>query len=372
MRMAGADRVPPPNDAAGRRGAAAPGARPIRLLIVDDSATMRSLIRHALGGDGRIEIVGEAADASQARELIKALDPDILTLDVEMPGMDGLSFLGHLMRLRPMPVVMISAETRRGAGAALDALALGAVDCVGKPAGAEPGFAGLGDRIVAAARARLRRRPGNVQAPVPTDGYRWNGRYVLIGASTGGVEALETLLAGLPENGPPVLITQHMPAAFLERFATRLNARARLRVKLAADGMPIRQGCAFLAPGGRMHLTLAPGEPPECRLREATAGAGYCPSVDEMFLSALPVAERSVAVILTGMGRDGAEGMRRLRRAGAECLAQDADSSVIFGMPRAALANGGAREAVPLGDMAARIRGLTAAPRHPPDGPRAA
>ena len=366
MRTASADRNPPPDRRAGHWQAAVPGARPVRLLTVDDSATMRSLIRHALRDDRRIEIVGEAGDATQARELIKALNPDILTLDVEMPGMDGLSFLGHLMRLRPMPVVMISAETRRGAGAALDALALGAVDCVGKPAGDEPGFAGLGDRIVAAARARLR-RPGNVKAPDPAAGYRWNGRYVLIGASTGGVAALETLLAGLPENGPPVLITQHMPAAFLERFATRLNARSRLRVTLAADGMPIRPGCAFVAPGGRMHLALAPGQPPECLLREAAAGTGYCPSVDEMFLSALPVAERSVAVILTGMGRDGAEGMRRLHQAGAECLAQDAESSVIFGMPRAALANGAAREAVPLDDMAARILALTADVPCPPE-----
>lgn len=351
----------------GRPGAALPGARPIRLLTVDDSATMRSLIRQALTGDGRIEIVGEAEDAAQARELIKALNPDVLTLDVEMPGMDGLSFLGHLMRLRPMPVVMISAETRRGAGAALDALALGAVDCVGKPAGSEPGFIGLGDRIVAAARARLRRRPGNAQAPAPSAGYRWNGRYVLVGASTGGVEALETLLAGLPENGPPVLICQHMPAAFLERFATRLNARSRLRVKLAGDGMPLRPGHAFLAPGGRMHLTLAAGDRPECRLREAVPGKGYCPSVDVMFLSALPVAERSVAVILTGMGCDGAEGMRRLRRAGAQCLAQDAESSVIYGMPRAARVNGGAQEAVALGDMAARILALTADVPSPPE-----
>ncbi len=367
MRTEGPGRAAIASEMAGRPGAALPGARAIRLLTVDDSATMRSLIRHALTGDRRIQIVGEAGDAVEARELIKALNPDILTLDVEMPGMDGLSFLGHLMRLRPMPVVMISAETWRGAGKALDALALGAVDCVGKPAGGEPGFNGLGDRIVAAARARLTPRPGATQAPAPTDGYRWNGRHVLIGASTGGVEALESLLAALPENGPPVLISQHMPAVFLERFATRLNVRSRLRVKLAGDGMPIRPGHAFLAPGGRTHLTLTPGDRPECRLREAAAGRGYCPSVDEMFLSALPVAERSVAVLLTGMGRDGAEGMRRLRRAGAQCLAQDAESSVIFGMPRAALANGGAQEAVALGDMAARILALTADGPCPPE-----
>lgn len=226
-----------------------------------------------------------------------------------------------------------------------------------------PAVSGPGDRIVAAARARLRRRPGNAQVPGPVAGYRWNGRYVLIGASTGGVEALETSVAGLPENGPPILICQHMPAAFLERLATRPNARSRLQVKLAGDGMPIRPGHALLAPGGRTNLAFAPGNRPECRLREAASGGGYCPSVDEMFLSALPVAGRSVAILLTGMGRDGAEGMRRLRRAGAQCLAQDSESSVIFAMPRAALANGGAQEAVALGDMAARIIALTA------DGP---
>ncbi len=342
---------------------------PVRLLIVDDSRTMRSLIRRAVGSDHRILIVGEAGDAAQARDLIKALNPDILTLDVEMPGMDGLDFLGRLMRLRPMPVVMVSAETPRGATAAIDALSLGAVDCVGKPRGTEPGFVGLGDRIVAAARARIRSRTGAMPASPDAAAYLWNGGFVLIGASTGGVEALETLLAGLPENGPPLLIAQHMPAAFLARFATRLDASTRMQVTLAEEGMQVLPGRAILAPGGRMNLALDPESPPRCRLVAAAPGMGYCPSINAMFLSALPVADKTVAVLLTGMGRDGAEGMLRLRRAGALCLVQDADSSVVFGMPGVALANGGAEAAVPLGDMAERILGLTRAPRVPCGSP---
>jgi len=331
---------------------------PVRLLIVDDSATLRRLLRHALAGDDRIAIVGEARDPYEARDLIRALRPDVLTLDVDMPRMSGLAFLERLMRLHPMPVVMISSETGRGSAAALEALTLGAVDCVGKQTClAGSGLAMLGDRIVEAAQARTRRLPVTVAAP-PRD-FVWNGRMVLIGASTGGVEALEVLLAGLPTNGPPVLITQHMPEAFLARFATRLAPRLAPRLALAETGAVLAPGTIWLAPGGATHLVLDPGDPPRCRLKGGATCSGHRPSVDVMFASARPLAARMVAVLLSGMGADGARAMADLRAGGAQCLVQDAESSVVFGMPRAALAIGAADRAVPIAAMAGAILALT-------------
>ena len=331
-----------------------------RVLIIDDSASIRRLIRARVGDDARLVVVGEAADAYEARDKIKALAPDVLTLDVEMPRMNGLDFLERLMRLRPMPVVMISSETSRGSAAALASLALGAVDCVRKPWPGMPGeaFSGLAELLVAAAGARLR-DPGSRAPITPPGSFRWNGRIVLIGASTGGVEALDTVLSGFPENCPPVLIAQHMPASFLASFANRLDARIPPRLQLATDGRPLLQGHVYLAPGGETHLCLGSGSFPVCRLIEAAKRAGHRPSVDHLFESAVPVASNVVAVILTGMGRDGAAGMRALRSAGATCRAQDKASSTIFGMPKAALENGGAERAVPLCELAGEILALT-------------
>ena len=331
-----------------------------RVLIVDDSMTIRNLMKARLSEDPRIEVVGEAVDPYEAREKIKALSPDVLTLDVEMPRMNGLDFLERLMRLRPMPVIMVSTLTHKGSAAALEALSLGAVDCLGKPAADQipETFERLGDLLVAAASARVR-DPAQRKAPraAPTD-FRWNGKVVLIGSSTGGVDALENVLAEFPANCPPTLITQHMPEGFLASFAGRLNGRIAPTLTLAETGAPLEPGRIYLAPGGEYHLTVDPGEPMRCRLVTGEKRSGHRPSVDVMFESAVPVAPRVVAAILTGMGRDGAEQMLALRKAGARCIAQDEASCVVFGMPRVALELGGAEQAVPLGGIAREVLSL--------------
>lgn len=334
---------------------------PKRVLIVDDSPTIRHLIRNQLAQDGRLVVVGEASDPFDAREKIKTLEPDVLTLDVEMPRMNGLEFLEKLMRLRPMPVVMVSTETHKGSTAALEALSLGAVECIGKP-GADrltEAFQNLPDLLVAAAGARLR-LPGPRPSVRPIHDFNWNGKYVLIGSSTGGVDALETLLSGYPANCPPTLITQHMPESFLASFARRLASRMQPRIVLASEGAPLLPGTVHLAPGGEFHLAITPGEPPRCHLLASEKRNGHRPSVEVLFASAEPIASRVVAVMLTGMGRDGAEAMLGLRRAGAHCLAQDEATCVVFGMPRAALESGAAEVAVPIGKMARSILTLCA------------
>jgi Chemotaxis response regulator containing a CheY-like receiver domain and a methylesterase domain len=332
---------------------------PIRVLLVDDSTTIRQLIRSRLVSDPRLEVVGEARDPYEARELIKLLNPDVLTLDVEMPRMNGLEFLEKLMRLRPMPVVMVSTETQQGSLAALEALSLGAVECIGKPRfdNVDQPFEALPELLVTAASARL--RPQASRSPMITQkGFSWNRKFILIGSSTGGVGALETLLKSFPENSPPTLITQHMPEGFLANFARRLDRQIAPKVQLASDGADVSQGHIYLAPGGRFHLALDGCGALWCRLVEAEKRNGHRPSVDVLFDSALRNAERCVALMLTGMGRDGAEGMLRLRRAGARCLAQDEATSVVFGMPRAALENGGAERAIPLEKIAGEILAL--------------
>ncbi|WP_432637347.1 chemotaxis-specific protein-glutamate methyltransferase CheB [Albidovulum sp.] len=329
-------------------------------MIIDDSATVRALLRGALASDGRCEIVGEAADPIEARDLIKRLQPDVLTLDIEMPKMDGLTFLDRLMRLRPMPVVMLAGETMRGSTRAIEALTRGAVDCLGKSeifGTARPLH--LGDRLIAAARSRPSVRRSPAPAPVGTGPYRWNGRVVLIGASTGGVEALETVLRQIPADGPPVLVVQHMSAPFIERFVQRLADRIAPAVRLATDGCRLEPGTILFAPGGGRALSLAPGRKTLCRMEPIADPAALSPSVDRLFASARPMAGHVVAVLLTGMGSDGVAAMGRLRAGGARCLAQDAATSVVFGMPGAALASGAAEMAVPLPDMAERILELT-------------
>ncbi len=329
---------------------------PKRVLIVDDSPTIRQLIRNELAHDPRLVVVGEASDPFDAREKIKALDPDVLTLDVEMPRMNGLEFLEKLMRLRPMPVVMISTETHKGSTAALEALSLGAIDCIGKPSydRLSHAFHDLADLLVVAAGAKLR-LPGSRHPIQPATGFDWNGKYVLIGSSTGGVDALETLLSGYPLNCPPTVITQHMPASFLASFAKRLDSRVAPKVELAQDDAPLLPGTVYLAPGGDFHLAIRAGDTPKCRLDAGEKRNGHRPSVEVLFSSAEALATRVVAVMLTGMGRDGAEAMGALRRAGANCLAQDEASCVVFGMPRVALEIGAAEVAVPIGRMAEAI-----------------
>lgn len=325
---------------------------PKRVLIVDDSATMRRIIRARLARDTRLIVVGEASDAFEARQQIKLLKPDVLTLDVEMPRMSGLDFLERLMRLHPLPVIMISTETHAGSAAALEALSLGAVDCVGKPTNGDllGAFENLADLLVAAADARLQSNRGTAQFS-PSSGFAWNGHTVLIGSSTGGVTALEHILMSYPENCPPTLITQHMPESFLASFTRRLNSKTAPNVHLAQDGQQLQQGNVYIAPGGEHHLSVSTEGAVRCKLRSGAKVSGHRPSVDVLFRSAVPIARDVCAFILTGMGRDGADGLGALRAAGARCFAQDEATSVVFGMPRVALERGAAESAVALSDI---------------------
>ncbi|MDB5459719.1 MAG: chemotaxis response regulator protein-glutamate methylesterase [Caulobacteraceae bacterium] len=311
-----------------------------RVLIVYDSPTMRSLISAVLRRDPEIEVVGVAGDPLEARAAIKALEPDVLTLDIEMPNMNGLEFLEKIMRLRPMPVVMVSTLTQKGADATLQALEIGAVDCVGKPgpgADVASAFEELAEKVKTAAKARV--RPAGLAARGGAQAHRFspNGRIVAIGSSTGGVEALLTVLSRFPANCPPTVITQHMPAAFTRSFAERLNRSSAAEVQEAYDGAPLQQGRVYLAPGGLAHLEVVGANNPRCALRDGEPVNGHRPSVDRLFSSlAHAVAGGAVGVILTGMGRDGARGLKEMRDLGGHTLGQDEQSCVVYGMPKAA------------------------------------
>jgi two-component system chemotaxis response regulator CheB len=333
----------------------------IRVLIVDDSATMRQLIAAALSTDPEFVVVGEAGDPLQAREAIRALSPDVITLDVEMPNMNGLDFLERLMRLRPMPVVMVSTLTTRGAEATLAALELGAVDCVAKPASGTPhAFAVLPDKVRAAAHARVRPLREPCAALEPEGGFTPNDKIVAVGASTGGVEALLTLVARLPANCAPMVITQHMPATFTGSFAERLNRSCAAEVREARDGDPLAPGKVFLAPGGDRHLEIDGVNHLRCRVAAAGPVSGHCPSVDVLFDSVARTAKgRGLGVILTGMGRDGARGLAAIRAAGGRSLGQNEATSVVYGMPKAAFEIGAVERQLPLEKIGAAIRQLT-------------
>jgi two-component system chemotaxis response regulator CheB len=338
--------------------------RRIRVLVVDDSAAMRGLISALLRRDPTIEVVGEAADPLEARQAIKDLHPDVVTLDVEMPKMNGLEFLERLMRLRPTPVIMISNLTQRGAQETIRALEIGAIDCMAKPA---PGNLGsleqLPSRVKMAAKAKLSQAGSSDPAAPPAkanDGYRPGRRIVAIGSSTGGVEALSTVLAHFPANCPPTVIAQHMPESFLASLAMRLDKRFAPEIAIAYDGAPLLAGRVYFAPGGRKHVEIVEGSPRKCRIREDEPINGYCPSVDLLFNSvrgAEPA--NALGVILTGMGRDGAEGLLAMRRAGAATLGQDEATSLIYGMPKAAFEIGAVERQVPLPRIGAEILNLT-------------
>lgn len=333
--------------------------RLIRVLVVDDSATMRGLIGARLRSHGRIEVVGGASDPYEAREAIKALNPDVITLDVEMPKMDGLAFLEKLMRLRPMPVVMVSTLTEAGAVAAVRALELGAFDCISKPGGnsTESGFDRLNDVVVAAAESRRIRPAPRVRRieEVPTS-YTPTDRLVAIGSSTGGVEALTVVLSGLPANCPPIVITQHMPPRFTESLAKRLNGISAPTVVEAKDGDVLRVGHVYIAPGGTRHLEVVNSPNLSLRLRAGDPVNGHRPSVDVLFSSVAAVyGSDALGVILTGMGRDGAAGLLEMRNAGATTFGQDESSCVVYGMPRAALEMGAVERQLPLEDIASAI-----------------
>jgi two-component system, chemotaxis family, protein-glutamate methylesterase/glutaminase len=347
---------------------------PVRVLIVDDSVVMRQLLATLLAADPEIEVVGTAADPHIARERIKALNPDVITLDVEMPHMDGLTFLRKIMALRPTPVVMISTLTQRGAETTLEALEIGAVDFVAKPTTdlantlAEHASE-LQRKIKAAAGVRVgvKRALPAPQTARPQRLRRATGKIVFVGASTGGVEALKALLVGLPADCPPTLITQHMPPRFTTGFAERLNRECPMKVSEAASGDVIEAGHVYIAPGSH-HLEIArQGVSYVCRLSEGPPVSGHRPSVDVLFRSAAHVMGRmAVGAILTGMGKDGAEGMLELRQAGAITLGQDEESSLIYGMPRAAFERGAVMHQHSLSHMADAI--LDAAESDAPHG----
>ena len=323
------------------------------------------MIRALLAHDPRIEVIGEAPDPFEARELIKALNPDVLTLDVEMPRMNGLVFLEKLMRLRPMPVVMVSTRTAEQSDEAVKALSLGAVDCIDlkRLKVQDPRLPDFAETLVVAAGARLSRKSGDAQEgtfsenaiPERISRHEWNGRVVLMGSSTGGVDALLTVFSDYPEDGPPTIVAQHMPAHFLESFSRRLDSIARPRVRLARDGDALRQGEVLLAPGGRFHTCLKPGATLRVGLREDTGDQLYIPSVSLLFGSAAPVAERVVGVMLTGMGRDGATELAGLREAGAHTIVQSGRTSVVDGMPKAARELGAGVEVADLNRIAALV-----------------
>ncbi len=334
----------------------------IRVLIVDDSATMRGLITATLRRDPDIEVIGSAGDPLEAREAIKALNPDVITLDIEMPNMSGLEFLERIMRLRPMPVVMVSTLTQAGAEETLRALEIGAVDCVAKPTRLDEGSAGLSElaaKVKAAARARVRAHMPSSAGRRAPETFNPGSHVVAIGSSTGGVEALLTVIGRFPANCPPTVITQHMPATFTASFAARLDRATDAHVAEAHDGAVLEPGRVWLAPGGATHLSVTGSGTLRCKLTASDPVNGHRPSVDVLFHSVAQAAgARGVGAILTGMGKDGAEGLKAMRDAGAHTLGQDADSCVVYGMPKVAFEIGAVERQASLGAMGDSILDL--------------
>ncbi len=315
-------------------------ARHVRALIVDDSPSMRAALNRILSADAEIEVVGLAPEPHAARQMIKDLNPDVVTLDIEMPGMDGLSFLEKIMRLRPMPVVMCSTLTARGADATIEALRLGAVDCIQKPSGNAAEMARnaalLCSTVKTAARSSVRSAPAVVKPIAPSAAGAQRDVVIGVGSSTGGVEALFNVIGALPADAPPMLVVQHMPAAFTPGFAARLDRECEISVVEARDGMPVERGTVYIAPGGERHMELAGGLNGRIRLRQGEAVSGHRPSVDVLFQSMARLGPAAIGVILTGMGSDGAAGLLAMRQAGASTLGQNQASCVVYGMPRAA------------------------------------
>lgn len=334
--------------------------KPITVLIVDDSAVIRRLFRELLEGIPDIKVLDTAKDAMDAREKIKQLNPDVLTLDIEMPGMDGISFLEKIMALRPMPVIMVSTLTQKGAAVTVRALAAGAVDYIAKPMGTVQADAleafrlELTSKIRTAAGANLIAR--RVSAPLVSGhvvsfnpSAKPERQLIAIGSSTGGVEALRDLFTVMPANVPPIVMTQHMPEQFTPSFAARLDSLSQVSVKEAAEGDVLMPGHAYLAPGNQ-HLTVKKaGSRLICHLDGNAAVSGHRPSVDVLFHSvAETVGASAVGVILTGMGKDGADGMLEMRKKGAYTIGQNQSSCVVYGMPKAANAAGAVVTELPL------------------------
>ena len=356
----------------------------IRVIVVDDSALVRSLLSEIINRQRDMECIGTANDPLVAREMIRELNPDVITLDVEMPRMDGIDFLGRLMRLRPMPVVMISTLTERGAEVTMRALELGAVDFVAKPrVGLASGLNELASQIVdkirVAAVAHVRRAPpardaaapgaaaAAGTAPLPASallGRLSTEKVICIGASTGGTEAIKEVLVQMPADSPAIVITQHMPAGFTTSFAARLNGLCQITVKEAVNGERILPGHAYIAPGGTQFHLARSGANYVAVVDDGPPVNRHKPSVEVLFKSAAAVVGRNAfAIMLTGMGNDGAAAMREMKDAGSYNYVQDEATCIVFGMPREAIAHGAADEVLPLGQIApalvARLRGTT-------------
>lgn len=338
----------------------------IRVVVVDDSALVRSLLAEIINRQPDMECVGTANDPLIAREMIRELNPDVITLDIEMPKMDGIDFLGRLMRLRPMPVVMISTLTERGAEITMRALELGAVDFVSKPRiGLVDGIKELANQIVEkvriAASAHIRR-----VAPIPSETLRRDHgganvsaatllsrvsteKIVFIGASTGGTEAIKEILTRLPANSPGIVITQHMPPGFTSSFAARLDSLCQITVQEAASGARVLPGHAYIAPGGKQFRVDRSGANYVCVVEDGEPVNRHRPSVEVLFRSAAQVVGRNAfGIMLTGMGNDGAKAMKEMKDAGSYNYVQDEASCIVFGMPREAILHGAADEVLPL------------------------
>ncbi len=342
----------------------------IKVLIIDDSALIRSVLAEIINSQHDMEVLGAAPDPLVAREMIRNLNPDVLTLDVEMPKMDGLDFLEKLMRLRPMPVVMVSTLTERGSEITLRALELGAVDFVSKPkldivSGMKDYTQEITDKLRVAVKARIRQRLPQAVAPklnadavLPALANRVASteKLIIIGASTGGTEAIKDVLVHLPPDCPGILITQHMPEAFTKSFAARLDSLSRISVKEAAHGERVLPGHAYVAPGHSHLLLKRSGANYITELSQASPVNRHRPAVDVLFRSAANYAgKNAVGIILTGMGKDGAAGMLEMKQAGAWNVAQDEKSCVVFGMPKEAIAHGGVDEVLPLHEIPRRV-----------------
>lgn len=330
----------------------------IRVLIIDDSATTRAILMSRLAGQADIAVIGTASNAAEGRKLIKQFDPDVITLDIEMPGMNGLDFLGKIMKLRPTPVIVVSGSARHGNEVTARALALGAVDCYDKADSS--GGLSLNDKgklanlVRQAARVGLDEHWPASRSQASREGcpLAENTGLIAIGSSTGGVEALQILLRDFPEDCPPTMIVQHVNSRFAPAIAKTLDDASPARVIMAEAGMPLSRGHVYVAPGGDRHLTVS-GCGGYIKLQQGPPICGHAPSVDALFLSvARTLGARSVGILLTGMGSDGARGLLALARAGAQTIAQDEATSIIFGMPRAAISLGAAGVVAPIESIA--------------------